>query len=87
MSRYKFVAKMLEGYRSVLEVGCADAFGSRIVGQATGKLTAIDFDAAAIRAAFPDFAFTALETGIGALCRDMAAMTVAARLAVRDHSR
>ncbi len=44
LSRYKFVAKMLEGAEHVLEVGCADAFGSRIVRQAVGALTAIDFD-------------------------------------------
>ena len=44
LSRYKFVAKMLTGYENVLEVGCADAFGSRIVRQAVGKLTALDID-------------------------------------------
>jgi SAM-dependent methyltransferase len=44
LSRYKFVAKMLAERANVLEVGCADAFGTRIVRQAVGKLTAIDFD-------------------------------------------
>jgi SAM-dependent methyltransferase len=44
LSRYKFVAKMLAGRANVLEVGCADAFATRIVRQAVGKLTAIDFD-------------------------------------------
>jgi 2-polyprenyl-3-methyl-5-hydroxy-6-metoxy-1,4-benzoquinol methylase len=44
LSRYKFVAKMLAERASVLEVGCADAFGTRIVRQAVKKLTAIDFD-------------------------------------------
>jgi 2-polyprenyl-3-methyl-5-hydroxy-6-metoxy-1,4-benzoquinol methylase len=44
LSRYKFVAKMLSGRKSVLEVGCGDAFGSRIVQQEVGKYTAIDFD-------------------------------------------
>ena len=44
LSRYKFVAKMLEGYNRVLEVGCADAFGTRIVQQAVGHITATDFD-------------------------------------------
>jgi len=43
-SRYKFVAKMLSGSRHVLEVGCADAFGTRIVQQEVGSLTATDFD-------------------------------------------
>jgi len=32
-SRYKFVSKMLSGKAHVLEVGCADAFGTRIVMQ------------------------------------------------------
>jgi len=44
LSRYKFVAKMLTGRRDVGEVGCGDAFGSRIVLQEVKKLTAYDFD-------------------------------------------
>jgi 2-polyprenyl-3-methyl-5-hydroxy-6-metoxy-1,4-benzoquinol methylase len=44
LSRYKFVAKMLAERANVLEVGCADAFGTRIVRQAVSRLTAIDFD-------------------------------------------
>jgi 2-polyprenyl-3-methyl-5-hydroxy-6-metoxy-1,4-benzoquinol methylase len=44
LSRYKFVAKMLAGREHVLEVGCADAFGTRIVLQAVKRLTATDFD-------------------------------------------
>ena len=32
-SRYKFVGKLLEGKRSVLEVGCGDAFFARVVKQ------------------------------------------------------
>jgi len=44
LSRYKFVARMLSGRQHVLEVGCADAFGTRIVQQAVGKVTAVDFD-------------------------------------------
>jgi 2-polyprenyl-3-methyl-5-hydroxy-6-metoxy-1,4-benzoquinol methylase len=35
---------MLAGREHVLEVGCADAFGTRIVQQAVGKVTATDFD-------------------------------------------
>jgi 2-polyprenyl-3-methyl-5-hydroxy-6-metoxy-1,4-benzoquinol methylase len=45
-SRYKFVAKMLSGRKRVLEVGCADAFGTRIVCQEVGEVTAVDFDPA-----------------------------------------
>jgi cyclopropane fatty-acyl-phospholipid synthase-like methyltransferase len=48
LSRYKFVAKMFGGLARVLEVGCADAFGSRIVVQEVGSLTAVDFDPAFI---------------------------------------
>ena len=51
LARYKFVAKMLEGKARVLEVGCADGFGSRIVRQSVGSLTAIDLDEASIEEA------------------------------------
>ena len=44
LSRYKFVAKMLSGRRRVVEVGCGDAFGSRVVQQETGELTVLDID-------------------------------------------
>jgi 2-polyprenyl-3-methyl-5-hydroxy-6-metoxy-1,4-benzoquinol methylase len=44
LSRYKFVAKMLSGKRRVVEVGCGDAFGSRVVQQETGELTVLDID-------------------------------------------
>jgi 2-polyprenyl-3-methyl-5-hydroxy-6-metoxy-1,4-benzoquinol methylase len=44
LSRYKFVAKLLAGRSNVLEIGCADAFGTRIVRQEVAKLTATDFD-------------------------------------------
>jgi 2-polyprenyl-3-methyl-5-hydroxy-6-metoxy-1,4-benzoquinol methylase len=47
-SRYKFVAKMLSGRQRVLEIGCADAFATRIVQQDVGQLTAVDFDPAFI---------------------------------------
>ena len=44
MARYKFVSKMLEGRKRVLEVGCADAFCTRLVQQTVGHVTAVDFD-------------------------------------------
>src|SRR3989442_15501044 len=44
LSRYKFVAKMLSGKDRVLEVGCGDAFGTRIVQQEDKSICAIDFD-------------------------------------------
>lgn len=49
LSRYKFVAKMLRGKTSALEIGCGDAFGSRIVLQEVGRLRAVDFDPVFIR--------------------------------------
>ena len=44
LSRYKFVAKMLSGKKRVLEIGCADAFGTRLVSQEGCRVTACDFD-------------------------------------------
>jgi 2-polyprenyl-3-methyl-5-hydroxy-6-metoxy-1,4-benzoquinol methylase len=44
LSRYKFTARLLSGRKHVLEIGCADAFGTRIVRQEVQKLTATDFD-------------------------------------------
>jgi 2-polyprenyl-3-methyl-5-hydroxy-6-metoxy-1,4-benzoquinol methylase len=44
LARYKFVAKMLAGKARVLEVGCGDAFGTRLVQQEVGAVTAVDFD-------------------------------------------
>jgi 2-polyprenyl-3-methyl-5-hydroxy-6-metoxy-1,4-benzoquinol methylase len=48
LARYKFAAKMLSGMSRVLEVGCADAFATRIVAQEVGSVTAVDFDPAFI---------------------------------------
>ncbi|MDE7185638.1 MAG: hypothetical protein K2O40_14525 [Lachnospiraceae bacterium] len=44
LSRYKFVAKMLEGKNSVLEVGCGDGFGIPIVAQAVNTVYAIAWE-------------------------------------------
>lgn len=44
LARYKFVAKMLSGTRDVAELGCGDAFGTRIVQQEVGEVTVYDFD-------------------------------------------
>lgn len=44
LARYKFVAKMLSGKSRVVEIGCADAFGTRVVQQEVGAVTACDFD-------------------------------------------
>lgn len=44
LSRYKFVSKILEGKNNVLEIGCGDAWASRVVRQSVKKLTVSDFD-------------------------------------------
>ena len=49
LARYKFVAKMLAGRDRVLEVGCGDGFGARIVRQEVGHLLATDYDPLFIR--------------------------------------
>jgi len=44
LARYKFVSKMLTGKQNVLEIGCGDAFGTRVVLQEVGAIKAVDFD-------------------------------------------
>jgi 2-polyprenyl-3-methyl-5-hydroxy-6-metoxy-1,4-benzoquinol methylase len=44
LSRYKFVAKMMSGFERVLEVGCSDAFATRLVAQEVKQVVAVDFD-------------------------------------------
>lgn len=51
LSRYKFAARMLEGCRSVIEIGCGDGFASRIVRQHVDSLTLTDADPLMIEAA------------------------------------
>lgn len=65
LARYKFVAKMLSGKKRVLEIGCADAFGTRIVLQEVDAVTAVDFDPVFVRDAqermSPDWEFAVRE--------------------------
>ena len=51
LARHKFVGKMLKGYKRVLEVGCGDAYASRIVHPEVGHLFGIDFDSVFIEEA------------------------------------
>lgn len=51
LARYKWCARMLAGYHNVVEVGCGDGFGARLVRPSVGKLTCIDIDAAMIESA------------------------------------
>jgi 2-polyprenyl-3-methyl-5-hydroxy-6-metoxy-1,4-benzoquinol methylase len=44
LARYKFVGKMLSGRSAVAEVGCGDAFGTRIVLQEVDRVDVYDFD-------------------------------------------
>jgi Methyltransferase domain len=44
LSRYKFVSKMLSGRKFVGELGCGDAFGTRVVMQEVERVVAYDFD-------------------------------------------
>src|ERR1700722_2014001 len=44
IARYKFVSKMLAGKASVLEVGCGDGFGMRLVLQTVKRGFGVDFD-------------------------------------------
>lgn len=44
LSRYKFVSRMFSGLNHVLEVGCGDGFGTRLVAQSVGRVTGLDFD-------------------------------------------
>ena len=42
MSRYKFVSKMLNGKKNVLEIGAGDGFKSKIVSEAVNNLDLCD---------------------------------------------
>ncbi len=44
LSRYKFCSKLLAGRSNVLEVGCGDGFGMRILLQAVDRVHGVDFD-------------------------------------------
>ena len=44
LSRYKFVSKMFDGMKKILEIGCGDGFSSRLLLQNVSSLVAIDID-------------------------------------------
>lgn len=44
LARYKFCAKMLEGKKSVMEIGCGDAMGLPVMLQAVGSVHGVDFE-------------------------------------------
>ena len=49
LSRYKFAGKMLEGKKSVLEIGCNYGFKSMMLSQFVQEVVGIDFDENAIK--------------------------------------
>lgn len=44
LARYKFCSKLLAGRKNVLEIGCGDAFGLRLVLQTVSSVHGVDFD-------------------------------------------
>lgn len=44
LARYKFIAKMFDGFERVIEAGCGDAFGTPIVAQHVKQVLAIEPD-------------------------------------------
>ncbi len=44
LARYKFCAKMLEGRKSVMEIGSGDGFGLPLIAQAAGHVYCLDWD-------------------------------------------
>jgi len=53
LSRYKFVSRVMAGKLSVLEFGCGDAFGSRLVAETVGGLVCLDKDEQILKSAQP----------------------------------
>jgi 2-polyprenyl-3-methyl-5-hydroxy-6-metoxy-1,4-benzoquinol methylase len=43
-SRYKFCAKMLSGFDTVMEIGCGDAFGGAILAKQVNRLICLDIN-------------------------------------------
>lgn len=44
LARYKFCAKMLEGKKTIMEIGSGDGFGLPIIAQVAKKVYAVDWD-------------------------------------------
>jgi 2-polyprenyl-3-methyl-5-hydroxy-6-metoxy-1,4-benzoquinol methylase len=93
LSRYKFVAKMLSGREHVLEIGCGDAFGTRIVQQEVKALSATDFDEVFVedvkarmveRWRFPIFTHDLLSGPIPGSFDGVFALDVLEHIAVKD---
>lgn len=44
LARYKFCAKMLQGKKKILEIGCGDSFGTPVVAQAVESIHCVDWE-------------------------------------------
>ncbi len=44
LARYKFISKMLQGKKKVLEIGCGDSFGTALILQTVESVHAIDIE-------------------------------------------
>ena len=55
LSRYKFVAKMLEGKKNIVEVGCNAGFKTMLLAQFVENVYGIDYDAEQISFAKENF--------------------------------
>lgn len=44
LARYKFCSKMLDGYGEILEVGCGEGFGSKLLTQTGSRVHGIDIN-------------------------------------------
>ncbi|MCI4665061.1 MAG: class I SAM-dependent methyltransferase [Neomegalonema sp.] len=51
ISRHKFVSKMLDGKKNVLDIGCQEGLGTMIVSKAVARITGVDFFAAHVESA------------------------------------
>lgn len=56
ISRHKFVSKMLDGFESVLEIGCQEGLGTLVVSKTVKSITAVDFYKPHIEAALEGMA-------------------------------
>lgn len=95
LSRYKFVAKLFAGKENVLEIGCADAFATRVVQQEVKALTAVDFDPVFIKDAnermnekwkFTCFQHDLLQGPVPGSYDGVYALDVLEHIAVKDES-
>lgn len=95
LARYKFVSKMLAGSEHVLEIGCGDAFGTRLVQQTVKALSATDFDEVFVedvkarmveRWRFPVFTHDLLAGPIGGRYDGVYALDVLEHIQPRDET-